>query len=69
MMFVMKGIFDRTSGKDVIIYSKPYGDTAMKEFKGKVISYCAGQATETFLELDTGELINTHYIISIKVQQ
>ena len=66
---MVKDLFQKVDGKNVIIRSKPYGSTAMVEFKGKVVSYCFGQGTEMFLELDTGELINTHFIISIKVNQ
>ena len=64
---IVKDLFQKINGKNVIIQSKPYGSTDMVEFNGKVISYCFGQGTEMFLELDTGELINTLYIVSIKV--
>ena len=35
--------------------------------QGKVISYCFGQDTDMFLELDNGVFINTRYIESIEV--
>lgn len=65
----MEDLFQKVDGKNVVIQSKPYGSTAMIEFEGKVVSYCFEEGAEMFLELDTGELINTHYIISIKVNK
>lgn len=64
---IIRDLFQKTEGKDVLIQSKPYGSTAMIEFRGKVTSYCFGEGTEMFLELDNSELINTKYIVSIKI--
>lgn len=35
--------------------------------EGVVVSYCFGQGTEMFLELDNGSLINTRYISKIDI--
>ena len=59
-----KSLFDRVKNKKVIIKCKKFG-TLGPELKGTVIAYYFGQGTEMFLELDTGEIINTRYIESI----
>ena len=52
--------------KKVEIYIKPFGTGIAKSYKGVVVSlqqdgHC------TFIELDSGELINTIYIANITI--
>jgi hypothetical protein len=54
------------SGKRVEIQSKAIGTGMPKSYKGVVVSlYLDGQCT--FIELDSGELINTLYIANITI--
>lgn len=54
------------SGKKVEIQSKAIGTGMPKSYKGVIMSlYQDGQCT--FIELDSGELINTLYIANITI--
>lgn len=64
---LVKDLFSRLNGKNVTVISKNYGTAQGKKYKGRVISYYFGQGTDMFIELDTGDIINTTFIASIKV--
>lgn len=66
---MIRDLFQRLKNQEVTIKCKSFGVASATEFKGMVIDYFVGQGTEMFLELSTGDIINTRYIASIKVNK
>ena len=64
-----KSIFDAVKDRKVVIHTVSFGTATGvgKDHTGVVISYSLNLHSELFLILDTGEIINTKYIVSIDI--
>lgn len=65
-MHVTPTLFMKLKDKKIQITCKAFGGMAAHKFEGTVIGD-ASTGLDSFLELDTGELINTKFIESIKI--
>lgn len=69
LVSVNKTLFEKLEGKKVVIKTIKFYENAYDEnLEWIVVSrYVNVLGTESFFELDTGDIINTKYIKSIKV--
>ena len=65
-MHVTKILFMRLKGQKVKITCKSFSGAASQVFEGIVIDD-ASTGIDSFIELDSGDIINTKYIESIKI--
>lgn len=65
-MHVTKILFMRLKGQKVRITCKSFSGSTPQEFEGVVIDD-ASTGIDSFIELDSGDMINTKYIQSIKL--
>lgn len=64
-MNIIKDLYSNIVGKKVKIMTKGFGPNAFNTYKGTVVAcYSTG---ETFIALDTNELININYIEVITI--
>ncbi len=65
-MHVTQLLFVRIEGQKVKITCKSFNDGIPHQFEGTVIGD-ANTGIDSFIELDSGDIINTKYIESIKI--
>ncbi len=64
-MKIIKDLFHELANKKVEIYTKPIGSDTIEKYVGTVVGcYITG---ESFIVLDTKDLINIKYIARIKI--
>lgn len=64
-MKIIKDLFYELYHKNVEIYTMSFGAEAPKKYVGNVVGCYSSDST--FLVLDTKEIINTRYILSINI--
>ncbi len=64
-MTISRNLFSALVNKKVEIHTKPIGTTMQEKYVGKVVG--GYTTTESFIVLDTNELINIKYIAMIKI--
>lgn len=64
-MRVIKDLYYQLANKKVELYMKPFGSEGKEKYVGTVVGCYS--TDETFLVLDTKELINVRYVAVIKI--